>query len=245
MHILKPAGPSGFQALPTIEYLSMTLGLVAGIEAPEIALTGMPNGMPPTLIVERFDIRSGDDDNRRIALEDICSVLDLPSETKYDSTIERVARAMRPLSTAPEADLLVILKRALFAWLIADGDMHLKNLALLKAAAPGADTFESVRMAPLYDAVTTRVFPSLENDRMALKLNGKDDRLRCADFLRMAATAGIPARAANAAMDELLAGFATGLDRIGLPAVPNLDAELTAKADRMLEICRNRHAAWR
>jgi len=47
---------------------------------------------------------------------------------------------VRPLSTAPEADLLVILKRALFAWLIADGDMYLKNLALLKTAAPGADT---------------------------------------------------------------------------------------------------------
>ena len=139
---------------------------------------------------------------------------------------------------------MVILKRALFAWLIADGDMHLKNLAPLKTAAPGADTFESVRMAPLYDAVTTRVFPSLENDRMALKLNGKDDRLRRADFLRMAATAGIPARAANAAMDELLAGVVTGLDRVGLPAVPNLDAELTAKADRMLEICHNRCAAW-
>jgi len=36
-HILKPAGPSGLQALPIIEYLSMTLGLVAGIEAPAIA----------------------------------------------------------------------------------------------------------------------------------------------------------------------------------------------------------------
>jgi hypothetical protein len=43
--------------------------------------------------------------------------------------MERVARAFRPLSTAPEEDLLIILKRALLAWLIADGDMHLKNMA--------------------------------------------------------------------------------------------------------------------
>ncbi len=243
-HILKPAGTSGFQALPIVEYLSMTLGLAAGLEAPAIALTGMPDGMPPALVVERFDIRSGSDDNRLIALEDMCSVLDLPPEAKYDSTIERIARAVRPLSTAPEADLLVILKRALFSWLIADGDMHLKNLALLKIAVPGSDTFRSVRVAPLYDAVTTRVFPSLENDRMALKLDGKDDRLRRADLLRMAKTAGIPTRAANSSMDELLAGVATGLDRIALPAVPNLDAELTAKADQMLEICRKRRAAW-
>ncbi len=243
-HILKPAGTSGFQALPIVEYLSMTLGQAAGLETPAIALTGMPDGMPPALIVERFDIRSGVDDHRRIALEDICSVLDLPPEAKYDSTIERVARAVRPLSTAPEEDLLVILKRALFAWLIADGDMHLKNLALLKIAAAGADSFESVRMAPLYDAVTTRVFPGLEHDRMALKLGGKDDRLRRADFLRMAATAGIPAHAADAAIDELTKGFATGLDQIIVPDVPNLAAEITAKAEQMLELCRERIAAW-
>jgi serine/threonine-protein kinase HipA len=35
----------------------------------------------------------------------------------------------------------------------------------------------SIRMAPLYDAVTTRVFPRLKHDHMALKLNGEDDRL--------------------------------------------------------------------
>ena len=70
--------------------------------------------------------------------------------------------------------LLIIVKRALFAWLIADGDMHLKNMALLKIAEPGERQFRSVRMAPLYDAVTTRVFPKLKHDRMALKLNGKE-----------------------------------------------------------------------
>ncbi len=244
-HILKPAGSSGFEALPIIEYLSMTLGLAAGLEAPAIALTAMPDGMPPALIIERFDICSGNDDDRRIALEDICSVLDLPPRAKYDSTIERIARGVRPLSTAPEKDLLVILKRALFAWLIADGDMHLKNLALLKIALPDAGIFRSVRMAPLYDAVTTRAFPGLEHDRMALKLNGKDDRLRRADFLRMAATAGIPAHAADDAMNELLAGLETGLDQIALPEIPNLNAELNSKAEQMLAICRDRLANWR
>lgn len=244
-HVLKPAGTSGFQALPVIEYLSMTLGLAAGLESSAVALTAMPDGMPPALIVERFDICSGNDDDRRIALEDFCSVLDLPPDAKYDSTIERIARRVRPLSTEPEKDLMLILKRALFAWLIADGDMHLKNLALLKTASPGAVAFRSVRMAPLYDAVTTRVFPGLEHDRMALKLNGKDDRLRRADFLRMAATAGIPAHAAADAMNELLSGLETGLDRIALPEIPNLDAELNSKAEQMLEICRDRLANWR
>ena len=124
----------------------------------------MPDGMPPALLVERFDIRDSVKDTRLLALEDLCSVLDLPTEAKYDGTMERVARAVRPLSTAPEEDLIIILRRTLFAWLIADGDMHLKNMALLKIAEPGDERFGSVRMAPLYDAVTTRVFPRLERD---------------------------------------------------------------------------------
>ena len=146
--------------------------------------------MPPALLVERFDIRRGPEDRRRLALEDFCSILDLPSSAKYDSTIERMARGLRPLSTDPASDLGILFRRAVFAWLIADGDMQLKNAALLRTADPGAKAFASVRFAPLYDAVTTRVFPGLAGDRMALKLNGKDDRLRLRDFLAMARTIG-------------------------------------------------------
>lgn len=239
-HILKPAGTSGFQALPVIEYLAMTLGRHAGLAIPPTALTAMPGGMPPALIVERFDIRISADDKRRLALDDLCSVLDLPPEAKYDGTIERIARAVRPLSTDPEADLLLVLKRALFAWLIGDGDMHLKNLALLKIAQPEARSFETVRLAPLYDAVTTVVFPGLEHDRMALKINGKDDRLRRADFLKMAATAGLTASAANRMIDETIAGLAGGLDSVALPEVAGIDAAVGAKADQMLTLCRER-----
>ncbi|MHA7774620.1 type II toxin-antitoxin system HipA family toxin [Roseibium sp. M-1] len=239
-HILKPAGTSGFQGLPVIEFLAMTLGRHASLDAPPTALTAMPDGMPPALIVERFDIRTSKDDTRRLALEDLCSVLDLPPEAKYDGTIERIARAVRPLSTNPEADLVLVLKRALFAWLIADGDMHLKNLALLKIAQPGAGSFETVGLALLYDAVTTVVFPGLEHDRMALKINGKDNRLRRADFLKMAATAGLTATAATEAIEELLSGLRAGLDTVSIPDVAGIDDDIAGKAERMLAICRER-----
>jgi serine/threonine-protein kinase HipA len=221
------------------------LGRHAGLEPPPTALLAMPDGMPPALLVERFDIRTTPDDTRHIALEDLCSVLDLPPEAKYDGTIERIARAVRPLSTAPEADLLLVLKRALFAWLIADGDMHLKNLALLKIAPPNGRAFETVRLAPLYDAVTTQVFPGLAHDRMALKINGKDDRLRASDFRQMAATAGLPAALANTAIDQVLAGVAAGLDATdGLPKLSGIDGEIVAKAEQMITICHARRRAF-
>ena len=106
----------------------MALGRAAGFAAPAQALVAMPDNMPPALLVERFDIRESAGRQaacwrwRIAAPSSICR-----RSAKYDGTMERVARAVRQLSTAPEEDVLTIVKRALFAWLIADGDMHLKN----------------------------------------------------------------------------------------------------------------------
>ena len=237
-HILKPAGPAGFEALPIVEWMALALGRAAGFEAPAAALVPMPDRMPPALLVERFDIRESLEDTRLIALEDFAAVLDLPPQAKYAGTMERVAKAARQLSTAPDEDTIIIVKRALFAWLIADGDMHLKNMALLKIAEPGDARFRSVRMAPLYDAVTTRVFVRLQHDHMALKLNGKDDRLRRADFRALASTAGLRAADANAAIDETLPRIREAADRIALPNLPEHGAEAAVMVEKMIAIIR-------
>jgi serine/threonine-protein kinase HipA len=217
-HILKPAGTAGFEMLPIVEWLCLELARAAGFDTPDAALIEMPDGMPPALVVERFDVRRGVEDRRRLAMEDFCSILDLPTSAKYDGTIERMARALRPLSTDPAADLDTLFRRAVFAWLIADGDMHLKNLAVLKIAEAGAKSFTSVRFAPLYDAVTTRVFPGLGSDRMALKLNGKDDRLTRQDFLSLARTIGLPVGEAEEGLGELAARLAERAKALRLPS---------------------------
>lgn len=241
-HILKPAGTAGFETLPVVEWLCLELGRSAGFDVPEAALLEMPGGMSPALVIERFDIRRGPTDHRRLAMEDFCSILDLPASAKYDGTIERMARGLRPLSTDPARDLDILFRRAVFAWLIADGDMHLKNLALLKVAEVDAKAFRSVRFAPLYDAVTTRVFPGLGGDRMALKLNGKDARLTRQDFLALARTIGLSAEGAETAIGELTARLAQGAQTIALPEIAiEVEAARTTKDKAMgsiLERCR-------
>jgi serine/threonine-protein kinase HipA len=217
-HILKPAGTAGFESLPVVEWLCLELGRAIGFDVPAAALIEMPDGMPPALVVERFDIRRSAEDERMLAMEDFCSILDLPSSAKYDGTIERIARALRSLSTEPLADLEILFKRALFAWFIADGDMHLKNLALLKTAIPGAQQFATVRFAPLYDAVTTRVFPGLGGDRMALKLNGKDDRLTRKDFTALARIIDLAPARAEAVMSVTAARACAAVPKLALPA---------------------------
>jgi len=243
-HILKPAGAAGFETLPIVEWLCLELGRAAGFDVPSAALLEMPDGMPPALVVERFDIRRGVEDQRRLAMEDFCSILDLPAPSKYDGTIERMAKGLRSLSTDPAADLEILYRRAIFAWQIADGDMHLKNLAMLKTAEAGAKAFTSVRFAPLYDAVTTRVFPGLGTDRMALKLNGKDDRLGKQDFLALARTIGLSAADSEAAIAELAGRLAERATTLRLPDFAGQSEAAKAAQGRVLAIVSERCAAF-
>ncbi len=243
-HILKPAGAVGFETLPIVEWLCLELGRAARFDVPSAALLEMPDDMPPALVVERFDIRRGVEDQRRLAMEDFCSILDLPTSSKYVGTIERMAKGLRSLSTDPAADLDILYRRAIFAWLIADGDMHLKNLAMLKTAEAGAKAFTSVRFAPLYDAVTTRVFPGLGTDRMALKLNGKDDRLGKQDFLALARTIGLTAADSEAAIAELAGRLAERATTLRLPDFAGQSEAAKAAQDRVLAIVNERCAAF-
>lgn len=228
-HILKPAGTGGYELLPIVEWICLHLARAAKFELPEVALVDMPDGMAPALLVERFDIRRSANDSRRLALEDFCSLLDLPPARKYDGTIERMARGLRALSTDPAADVEILFRRALFAWLIADGDMHLKNLALLKIAELDTDRFKDVRFSPVYDAVTTRVFPGLESDRMAFKLNGKDNRLTPDDFLTLARTIELPQARASTLMAACARRVVEAAPALALPA------RFAERGERMLD----------
>lgn len=236
-HILKPAGTGGFEYLPIVEFISLTLGKSIGFEAPEFALTQMPDGMPLALIVERFDIRNDTSDNRLIALEDFCSLLDLMAANKYDGTIEQAGRALRGISTSPTEDLLTLLKRALFAWLIADGDMHLKNIAVLKTALPGQKAFQSIRMAPIYDLVSTVIFPNLQNDTMAIKLNGKANRIKRRDFMTVAATMGLRATDAENLIEETLIKLKQALPGTALPDRIDYPDQAKELIGEMLHVC--------
>lgn len=218
-HILKPAGTSGFEAMPVVEWLSLELARRSGFETAPSALVEMPDNLPPALLVQRFDIRTGPHDQRRLALEDFCSILGVEAEDKYNGTIERMARALRSISTDPKRDLSTLFARALFAWLIADGDMHLKNVALLKIAEPNAKDFKQITMAPVYDALTTRVFPGLEHDHMALKLSGKDEKIGIKDFERLAKTIDLPLKIARQLMTGMRVSLESAPSNIEIPGL--------------------------
>lgn len=113
--------------------------------------------------------------------------------------------------------------------------------AIVRARPLASARSISIRSAcTLYDAVTTRVFPRLERDRMALKLSAKNDRLHRSDFRTLANTAGLKAAEADKAIDDMAAALAKSLDQIVLPALVPPGSAGAAAAARMREIIRGR-----
>ncbi len=214
-HILKPSGIGTFQTMPIIEYCTIQLASRLGFETAKVNLVEMPDGMRPSLLVERFDIRQHETDKRMLALEDFCSLLDMKPSEKYDGTIEKSAKALRQISTNPSADIRILLKRVIFSWLVSDGDMHLKNLSVLKIATENSNIFEEVRISPLYDTLTTRVFAGLENDDLAIIVNGKRSKLTRKDFKQSAVIMGIKSSDCDEIIEELIEGISRNLNEIG------------------------------
>jgi serine/threonine-protein kinase HipA len=88
------------------------------------------------------------------------------------------------------------------------------------------------------------VFPGLAHDRMALKLHGKNERLRRADFVAVAVLAGLRAADANAAIDELLHRLKAALDNVLVPKSCGNDAAALAVIAKMLDLCASRIATF-
>ena len=167
-------------------------------------------------------------------MEDMASVRGVAPSEKYEGSIEQVARALRGVSSDAQADVAALLGRAVFAWLTGDGDFHLKNMAVLRVAPDGAENFTSVRFAPTYDAVTTRVFPGLEDDHLALSLAGKRNRLSSDDFVRAGVTMGLSAESARNIVESLCGRLSTHLDGLD-PASDRVDRAI-AVWKRRIEI---------
>ncbi|MEO8039999.1 MAG: hypothetical protein ABI794_14615 [Betaproteobacteria bacterium] len=75
---------------------------------------------------------------------------------------------------------------------------------------------------------------------MALKLNGKEERLKRTDFLAVSAIAGLRASDTNAAIDDVLDRMRVAVAAITLPKLPGYGLSGEAAVTRTLEICRER-----
>jgi serine/threonine-protein kinase HipA len=79
---------------------------------------------------------------------------------------------------------------------------------------------------------------------MALKLNGKDDRLRRSDFMQVAAIAGLAATGVGEEIDYFLQRFAEAIEGVSVPNLPGMDRDIQERAEAMIALCRERVAVF-
>ena len=119
------------------------------------------------LVVHRFDY--AEDGVTRLGMEDLCSLLALRPEQKYDSTWEKVANRIIQVTPAVNqskalSDLANLL---LLTYALRNADCHTKNIAVLYS--DDAD----VRLAPVYDMLTITVYDDYCRNPPGMSVGGR------------------------------------------------------------------------
>jgi serine/threonine-protein kinase HipA len=173
-HILKPAstdqtrrGHLLYPGLVENEAFCLCLAAKCGLNAAtaEVRSIGLP-----VLIVTRYDRQFTTTGLNRVHQEDVCQALGVPARRKYEDDggpgIVQTIDLLRRVSAAGAADVLAFLRYVAFAYLTGNLDAHAKNTSILFLP-------EGIRLAPLYDTLSTIVYPHLSN-RLAMRIGGQD-----------------------------------------------------------------------
>ena len=186
------------------EAFFMTMAKACGLEVARTAVVHDADG-EAGLLVERFDRVAHGDGLRKLHQEDLCQLTDRYPADKYNLTLADALGALE-LCAAPRVERLRLLRLYAFSYLIANGDLHAKNISVLRTADG------RVELAPGYDLLSTLPY----GDRhMALALDGRDDHITGQHLQAIGARHGVR-EAATASMLRGLVRRAEGwLGRVG------------------------------
>src|SRR5579883_170630 len=169
-YILKPQSEY-YPELPENEAISMTLAGTIGIEVPVHGLV-YSKDKSMTYFIKRFD-RTGHRD--KLAVEDFAQLSHETRDTKYKSSMEKVAKIL-DFCTFPKIEALKLFKLTLFNFLIGNEDMHLKNFSLITRE-------KIITLSPSYDLLNTTIVQANTKEEIALPINGRKNNLRKQDLI--------------------------------------------------------------
>jgi serine/threonine-protein kinase HipA len=228
-HILKPF-VERFAGVVFNEALTMQLAAAVGLPAAKVEV-----GTAETieyLLVERYDrthLQSGGATTlERLHQEDFCQALNSVPEMKYQKeggpSLNKCFAILREVSNAPAIDLARLLDTVIYNFLVGNNDAHGKNFSLLYHQVGTAN--QEIRLAPLYDAISTVYYPELSNE-MAMKIGReyKSERVTPADFEKLAEEAGLAKPIVRRRVPELADSVFAA---IGIVAIANPIAEAVA-----------------
>ncbi len=185
-YILKPPVDT-YPHLPETEDCTMHLARLAGIRTVPHSLIRLADGRL-AYITERIDR----DKRMKLRMEDMCQITGRLTEHKYHGSHERIARAILSFSANPLLDAAIFYEQVLFSFLTGNADMHLKNFSLIDRPGVGWS------LAPAYDMVATALVNPLDDEELALSLDGRKKNVNRRNFERAFNLAGIDEKVAAA-----------------------------------------------
>ena len=167
-HILKFESPY-FKHLPANEVF--TLMLAQAVRVPAVQGTLLAVGRRRIFLVERYDRREGNGLIHRLHQEDLCQALAVPPARKYEReggpAFADCFQVVADASLEPARDARALLRWLVFNVLALNADGHAKNLSLLYGEG-------GCVLAPAYDLICTRAYPSLARS-LAMSIAGEWD----------------------------------------------------------------------
>jgi serine/threonine-protein kinase HipA len=150
------------------------------------------------LVVYRFDV--DEHGQPHWGMEDFCALLGLRPAAKYETTWERIAKAVRdhvPGDRQYET-FRQLTATLLLTYALRNADCHAKNLALLYTSR--AD----VHLSPAYDFLTTSVYASYQHNPPGISFLGKKTWMPGKNLEKfIAGTFGIPLREQSVLLESI------------------------------------------
>lgn len=214
-HIVKP-GAEFFPASVENEHFCQTLAARVGIRSSASRI--MIFGGERYYVTERYDREVADGKPVRLHQEDFCQMLSVDPEVKYEEDGgPGITQCFEVLGhqhvTLPE--IFAFLDMLIYNFLIGNADAHAKNYSVVYR--DGRAT-----LAPLYDAVSTLVYPELSRE-FAMSVGGERDfaSIGREAFARQSTGMGVSPSLIRARIDSLT-------NKI-VPAAQALSEELSAQ----------------
>lgn len=170
-YIIKPQ-QTLYAELPENEDLTMRLAGIADIEVPQHGLIYDKTG---TLhyFIKRFDrIKK----NQKYSVEDFAQLSEKNRNTKYDSSMEKVAGIIEKYCSFPVVEKVKLFKLTLFNFLTGNEDMHLKNYSIITKD-------DIITLSPAYDLLNTTILAKTTTEEIALPLRGRKSKLTRKDLV--------------------------------------------------------------
>ncbi|WP_211085237.1 type II toxin-antitoxin system HipA family toxin [Marinomonas profundi] len=193
-HYIVKSWGDDYPDLALNEWLCMTALSKAGLDVPEFYLSDDER----CFVMKRFDVT----DSGYLGFEDFCVLQARSRDDKYVGSYEQLAKSIATFVSPRYRNkaLLDYFKAIVLNQWLQNGDAHLKNFGVLYSS------IEDIRLAPIYDVVSTTVY--ISQDIQALTLLGSKRWRSVAHLERFAvAHCGLTLKQARSAVAECLAGM--------------------------------------